>query len=561
MVQGDTIDMKRHRWALAALTFSLASASWADTVVVTADHLVDVIAGKVVDRPQITITDGRITAVGSQGGVIPPGARRVDLPGMTLLPGLIDMHTHITADPRYGGYKGLEFTDNFWTVVGVANAKKTVEAGFTTIRNVGSANYDDVAIKQGIDTGQIPGPRIVPATYAIGATGGHCDSTEFPPSITTPSPAVANGPDEIRATVRKLRKYGAEVIKFCGTGGVFSKTDSASGQQYSLEEMKALVDEAHMLGLRVAVHAHGAAGIKDAIRAGADTIEHCSLADPEAFTLAKQHGTYFSMDIYNDDYILAEGTKNGTFKESLEKERVIGLKQRQTFQAALKAGVKLVFGTDAGVYPNGDNARQFATMVQWGMTPLQAIQAATVTAGEALGRSADVGAIAVGRYGDLVGVAGDPLADVKVLQSVAFVMKGGEIVKAPAGVEKQAIVQVISDMQDAWNRGDFRGYMQGFKNPDVVFVSGGKFQRGWQGTLDHYIRDYGGSQEARGALKFHDIQVEMLAPDAAQLISQYELIRPQHPQYGINTRLMRKVSGHWVIALNHVSSSETPSSN
>jgi imidazolonepropionase-like amidohydrolase len=351
---------------------------------------------------------------------------------MTLLPGLIDMHTHLTVDPHYNGYRGLEFTDNFWTVVGVANAKKTLEAGFTTIRNVGSANFDDVAIKQGVEQGFVPGPRIVPATYAIGATGGHCDFTEFPPSVSVPSPQIANGADEIRATVRKLRKYGAEVIKFCGTGGVFSKTDTVGGQQYDLAEMKALVDEAHMLGLKVAVHAHGTSGIKDAIRAGVDTIEHASLADEEAFALAKQHGTWFSMDIYNDDYILAEGEKNGMFQESLAKERTIGLKQRQTFQSAVKAGVKMVFGTDAGVYPHGYNARQFATMVKWGMTPMQAIQAATVNASEALGRSGDVGAIAVGRYGDLIAVAGDPLADVTRLQSVVFVMKGGDIVKSPA---------------------------------------------------------------------------------------------------------------------------------
>lgn len=405
------------------------AAAYADTVVVTADRMVDVIAGRVVERPQITITDGRISAVATQGTAVPAGARRVDLPGQTLLPGFIDMHVHITADPRYSGYKWLEFTDNFWTVVGVANAKRTLEAGFTTIRNVGSENYDDVALKQAIDLGYVPGPRIVPATYAIGATGGHCDSTEFPPSITVPQPAVADGPDAIRATVRRLRKYGAEVIKFCGTGGVFSKSDTVGGQQYDLAEMQALVDEAHMLGMKVAVHAHGAAGIKDAIRAGADTIEHCSLADEEAFALAKQHGTWFSMDVYNDDYILAEGEKNGVFKESLDKERAIGRKQRETFRAALKAGVKMVFGTDAGVYPNGYNARQFATMVTWGMTPMQAIQSATVSAAEALGRSGDVGAIAVGRYGDLVGVSGDPLADVTLLQSVAFVMKGGEIVK------------------------------------------------------------------------------------------------------------------------------------
>ena len=265
--------------------------------------------------------------------------------------------------------------------------------------------------------------------YAIGATGGHCDATEFPPSISVPTPAVANGPEEIRATVRKLRKYGAEVIKFCATGGVFSKTDSVSGQQYSLIEMKALVDESHMLGLRVAVHAHGADGIKDAIRAGADTIEHASLADDEAITLAKQHGTWFSMDIYDDDYILAEGAKNGTFAESLEKERMIGLKQRQNFKAALKAGVKMVFGTDAGIYPHGDNAKQFKTMVDWGMTPVQAIQAATLNAAQALGRTADVGAIEVGRYGDLVAVKGDPLSNVTLLQSLDFVMKGGEVVK------------------------------------------------------------------------------------------------------------------------------------
>ncbi|TDK67149.1 Xaa-Pro dipeptidase [Sapientia aquatica] len=410
------------------ITIAAAAAEESITVV-TADKMLDVTKGTLIDHPQITIRNGRITAVERVGAAIPAGAIKIDLAGMTLMPGFIDMHVHLTGDPHYGGYRGLEFTDNFWTVVGVANAKKTLEAGFTTVRNVGSSNYDDVALKQGIEEHQIPGPRIVPATYAIGATGGHCDATEFPPSISVPTPAVANGPEEIRATVRKLRKYGAEVIKFCATGGVFSKTDSVSGQQYSLIEMKALVDESHMLGLRVAVHAHGADGIKDAIRAGADTIEHASLADDEAITLAKQHGTWFSMDIYDDDYILAEGAKNGTFAESLEKERMIGLKQRQNFKAALKAGVKMVFGTDAGIYPHGDNAKQFKTMVDWGMTPVQAIQAATLNAAQALGRTADVGAIEVGRYGDLVAVKGDPLSNVTLLQSLDFVMKGGEIVK------------------------------------------------------------------------------------------------------------------------------------
>ena len=412
-----------------ALTVTMDVYAAENITVVTADQMIDVIKGKTVDRPQIIIRDGRITSVGKQGDATPPGARLIALPGMTLLPGLIDMHVHLTSDPKYSGYRGFEFTDNFWTVVGVANAKKTLEAGFTTVRNVGSANYDDVAIKQGIEEGHIPGPRIVPATYAIGATGGHCDTTEFPPSITTPAPNVADGPDAIRATVRKLRKYGAEVIKFCGTGGVLSKTDSVSSQQYSLVEMQALVDEAHMLGLKVAVHAHSNNGIKDAIRAGVDTIEHASLADEDAYALAKQHGTWFDMDIYDDDYILAEGEKNGLFAESLIKERAIGLKQRQNFRAALHAGVKMLFGTDGGVYPNGYNARQFKTMVDWGMTPMQAIAAATVSAAEALDRSSDVGAIEAGRYGDLVAVKGNPLTDVTLLQHVDFVMKGGEVVK------------------------------------------------------------------------------------------------------------------------------------
>ncbi len=426
--------MRLRGFLLLALTglITFAQVAVADTVVVTADRMIDVVAGRVVEQPRITVVDGRITAVEKQGDTATPeGARHIDLPGATLLPGLIDMHVHLTNDPRFGGYRGYEVTDSFWAVIGVPNAKRTLEAGFTTVRNVGASDYADVALKQAIELGYIPGPRIVPATNLIGATGGHCDSTEFPPSIKTPTDGVADGPEAVRAAVRKNRKYGAEVIKFCATGGVMSKGDTVGGQQYDLAEMTALVNEAHMLGLRVAAHAHGTAGIKDAIRAGTDTIEHCSLADAEAFALAKAHGTYFSMDIYNDDYIVAEGERNGLFKESLDKERAIGRLQRETFRAAVKAGVKMIFGTDAGVYPHGDNAKQFAKMVEWGMTPMQAIQSATVTAAEALGRANDVGAIAVGRYGDIVGVMGDPLQDVSRLESVAFVMKGGAVVKSP----------------------------------------------------------------------------------------------------------------------------------
>ena len=425
--------MPRPRFlALLALIALPLNAVHAETLVVSGARMLDVLNARVVPQPQVIITDGRIVTVGRQGDPVPADAKRLDLGSRTLLPGLIDMHVHLTHDPVYSGYRGLQFTDSFWMAVGVAEARKTLDAGFTTVRNVGSRGYDDVGLKQAIELGYVVGPRIVPATYAIGSTGGHCDATQFPPSITTPSTSIANSPDEYRALVRKVHKYGAEVIKVCMTGGVLSKGDSVGAQQLSYEEIKAIVEEAHRLGLRVAVHAHGTEGINDALRAGVDTIEHASLADAESFKLAKQHGAWFDMDVYNDDYILAEGAKNGVYPESLAKEKMIGLKQRQTFRAAHAAGVKMLFGTDAGVYPHGQNARQFAKMVEWGMTPMEAIQAATKNAAEALGRTADVGAIAPGRYGDLIAVDGDPLADVRVLETVAVVIKGGEVVKGPA---------------------------------------------------------------------------------------------------------------------------------
>lgn len=415
--------------ATLALSLGVSTIAQAQPTVIRAAHMVDVLAGRVVDNAQVVIDGERIVSVGKQGDPVPADARTLDLGERTLLPGLIDMHVHLTADPTFSGYRGLEFTDNFWTVVGVANAAKTLVAGFTTVRNVGTENYNDVALKQGIEGGYVPGPRIVPATYALGATGGHCDSTEFPPSLNVPSPQIANSPDEFRALVRRNRKYGAEVIKICMTGGVFSKTDSVGGQQLTDAEVRAITEEAHMLGMKVAAHAHGTAGINAALRGGVDTIEHASLADATSFSLAKERGAWFSMDIYNDDYILAEGAKNGVFAESLEKERMIGRKQRETFRAAHAAGVKMVFGSDGGVYPNGDNAKQFVTMTQWGMTPLEAIQAATRNAAEALGRAGDLGAIAPGRYADLIAVDGDPLKDVATLQQVRFVMKGGKVAK------------------------------------------------------------------------------------------------------------------------------------
>jgi imidazolonepropionase-like amidohydrolase len=422
--------MKRILLAAVAAV-SIAAPATAATVV-TADRMLDVATGRYIDHPAIFIgDDGHIQSVTNASTVqYPAGTRHIDLPGETLLPGLIDMHVHLTSLAEIGGYQGLKYTDNFWTAVGVANAKTTLDAGFTTVRNVGSSDFADVALQEAIDGGWIVGPRIVPATYAIGATGGHCDDTGLPRYYDKKADSVISGPGDAREKVRWLHKYGAEVIKICATGGVFSLGDSVGAQQLSLEEMRAIADEAHMLGLRVAAHAHGDEGIHDAILAGIDTIEHVSLASDATIQLAKQRGTWFDMDIYNDDYILATGTKNGTEQESLDKEKMIGLKQRQTFQRAVRAGVKMLFGTDAGVYPHGDNGKQFAKMVQWGMTPIQAIRAATTSASEALGRS-DVGAIEPGRYGDIIAVRGDPLTNVALLEHVDAVIKGGNLVRGP----------------------------------------------------------------------------------------------------------------------------------
>lgn len=408
-------------------------------VLITADRLLDVRAGRMIDRPEILVRDGKIVSVKANATPAPASttaaagesATRIALPGMTLLPGLIDMHVHLDSDPTYGGYSYLEYNDRFWSALAVVHAGRTLDAGFTTVRNVGASDWNDVGLGQAIAAGKVRGPRIVPAAWSFGATGGHCDSTYFPPSMEEKNPYNADGPEEVRKSVRALRKYGAQVIKVCATGGVFSRNTEPGQQQMNYAELRAAVEEAAQWGLRVAAHAHGAAGIKDAIRAGISTIEHASLIDDEGIALAKKHGAWLSMDIYNGDYTAAEGKKNGVLEDNLRKDREVTEIQRQNFKKAHAAGVKMVFGTDAGIYPHGDNARQFAVMVKYGMTPLQAIQAATVNAAEALAR-ADLGVVEAGRVADMVAVTGDPTVDVRLLETPAVVIQGGAVVRRAA---------------------------------------------------------------------------------------------------------------------------------
>lgn len=416
---------------LVAAAALLGSAAHAEKVVVTADRMIDVLTGKTVDHPAIFVTDGRITGIADARTVRwGSDVRQIDMGGKTLVPGLIDMHVHLDSLAEVGGYNGLQYTDSFWTVVAANNARKMLRAGFTTVRNVGSGQYNDVGVKQAIDQGYATGPRIVPAGHALGATGGHCDQTYLPPSFKAKGEAVGDGAQALRVRVREQRKYGAEVIKVCATGGVFSRNTEPGQQQLSVEELSAIADEAHQWGLRVAAHAHGAAGIRAAIQAGIDTIEHASLVDDEGIKLAvaRKQPVWFSMDIYNTDYTQAEGAKNGVLPDNLRKDREIAQIQRDNFRKAHAAGVRMVFGSDAGVMPHDQVGRQFKVMVEYGMTPIQAIQAATRNAAEALGKDKDVGAIAVGRYADMVAVTGDPLSDVRLLEKPDAVIKGGVLV-------------------------------------------------------------------------------------------------------------------------------------
>jgi imidazolonepropionase-like amidohydrolase len=395
---------------------------------IKAGRLIDGKGGPPIVDAVVLVRGERITAVGSRLA-IPPGARVIELSSATILPGLIDCHTHITVSP---GNAGERFRRSFIdaAILAPGYARATLEAGFTTIRDLGASEFVDVSLRNAINRGDIPGPRILAATMAIGATGGHSDVNGYSPFVQSGQlSGVADGVDEIRKKIRYEVKYGADVIKVMATAGAMSEEESVDAALYTQAELDAAVDEARMWGRRVAAHAHGAEGIKRAVRAGVASVDHGTFLDEEGARLMAERGTYLVKDSYEDRWFLDRAPEWGYPKVIVDKLGKIVKGHEAAFKLARTHGVKIAFGTDAGMLPHGENAKQFRDYIAWGMSPMDAILTATRNAADLLGWSDRVGAVAPGLFADIIAVPGDPLADPTLLEKVSFVMKGGVVIK------------------------------------------------------------------------------------------------------------------------------------
>ena len=414
--------------------FWMCIASPGQVTVIKAGKLIDSDSGTVLTDQTIIIREGKFDAVGRNLS-LPANATVIDLSNMTVLPGLINCHTHL-ADGKYGEddpMMQLKKSASQSVLESIPNARVTLESGFTTVRDVGVYRaMNDVALRDAINDGYIVGPRMYVAGAYITIAGGAGAMTGIAPDIQLPWDfryGAANSPWEVREKVRLLAHNGADHIKVLSTGAVLTHGSSPKSVEFTPEELQAAVDEASHFGLRVAAHAHAPEGIKNAIRAGVASVEHATLIDDEGLALAKQHGTYLVMDIYDDECIQADGKQGKMPVDFLEHDRELGEAQRENFRKAVKAGIKLAFGTDAGVCPYGIDAKQFAFMVKYGMTPMQAIQSATSAAADLIGRGMEFGSIKPGKYADVVAVSGDPVKDVSLLENVQFVMKDGKVYK------------------------------------------------------------------------------------------------------------------------------------
>lgn len=412
-----------------------SSAAQEQPTVIRADRLIVGTDAPVILDPVVVIEGERIAAVGPDGAIpLPREAVELNLEGHTLLPGLFDCHIHLGGIPGDGGdTQKMRETVAHEAIYAVAHAKITLEKGFTSVRNIGAGNYHDAALRDMIERGIVPGPRIQAATWGVGSTGGHADINGWNPDVPTPGYAmIADGADALRRAVRYQVKYGADVIKVTASGGVLSHGDSVHDQAYTFEELRAIVETADLLDTPVGAHAHSPAAMNDAIRAGVASIEHGTLIDDEGIRLAREHGTFVVPTLYTLDYIIEEGAENGVPEYAIVKAKEMAAQQRERLAAAFHAGVKFAYGTDAAVFPHGRNARDFSIMVdEMDISPMAAIRTATLNAAELLRWEDDLGSIEEGKLADIIAVEGDPLEDIRLLEDVRFVMKGGEVVKRP----------------------------------------------------------------------------------------------------------------------------------
>jgi imidazolonepropionase-like amidohydrolase len=415
---------------LGVVSFARAQSPSAKRTVIHPGRLLDVKTGELRTNQAILIEGDKIAQIGSASEIkAGMGDTTIELPEATLLPGLIDAHTHLTMDLNSLGYPGLGISTAREALHGARNAKRTLEAGFTTVRNVGARDYADIALRDAINDGDVIGPRMDASGPALGITGGHCDSNLLPPAFHFFGDGVADGVEAVQHKVREVIKYGADVIKICATGGVLSKGDDPNASQFTLEEMKAIVADAHRLGRKVAAHAHGAEGVRWASEAGVDSVEHGHLMDDAAIATLKKNGTYLVPTLFLTEYMQQNMDRSDVPEFSKQKMRMIAAAAQHNVKKAFDAGVKIAFGTDAAVYPHGLNAGEFHVYVKLGMTPLAAIQTATINAADLLGWSKQIGTLEPGKWADMVAVDGDPTKDVTTLEHVKFVMKAGVVYK------------------------------------------------------------------------------------------------------------------------------------